>query len=173
MTRSASEIAALAREAARGAGFPPAQADSFGRAAVLHLARGGDEATLRAALADPADSPILRLPLLAEDILRALTLAGPQVEMTLHPGDAALAPAYIALLDIAIETLEIVPGSDGAQRLRVHADAERVAATALPARLAVSESLAAELGALADRTLVPASEQSRSAGAGAGDIDND
>lgn len=173
MSFSANELGGLAQKAARGAGFPPRQAELFGAAAVLHLASGGDAGALEQALADPQDSPILRLPLLTEDILRALTLTGPEVTLTLQPGDEALALSYTQLLHVCVERAEIEQAPDGLPRLTVRADLNTAARPDLPARIDAPEDLVAWLGQLAAETFVPPSEASRSAGAGAGNIDND
>ena len=173
MTRSANEIETLARKAAMGAGFPPAQAESFGRAAVFHLADGGDAEPLSQALADPVDSPILRLPLLVEDVARAVALAGPVVTLSLQKGDAALAPAYMRLLPFVLRHVAVTPAEDGPARVTVEADPATRASTVLPARIAIRDALYLQMTRLSARTLVPASDASRSAGAGAGEIDND
>ena len=173
MTRSANEIEALARKAATGAGFPPAQAEIFGRAAVLHLARGDDAEALTDALRDSADSPILRLPLVVEDLARAIAMAGPTVSLTLQRGDEALAPAYARLLPMALRAVCVTPQPDGPARLEIEADTARRASPGLPPRIEAPDALMRRLGELAARTHVPASEASRRAGAGAGNIDND
>lgn len=173
MTRSANEIEGLARKAALGAGFPAGQAEAFGRAAVLHLAEGGDAQALSDALADPSDSPILRLPLLVEDMLRALMLAGPEIDLTLQPGDERLAPAYARLMPVDLKRIEVATPEEGPARIEIVADPARLVKPQLPPRIAAPDALIRELTRLASRTLVPASEASRAAGAGAGNIDND
>lgn len=173
MSFSANEIAGLAQKAARGAGFPPRQAELFGAAAVQHLAAGGPPTDLLHALADPTDSPILRLPLLTEDILRALTLTGPEVTLTLQPGDAALARAYTALLRIQITRAHVDQPADGPPRLTLCADLDRPSPSQLPARIDAPPEVIDRLTRLAALTYVPATGDSRTAGAGAGNIDND
>ncbi|WP_300435971.1 hypothetical protein [uncultured Mameliella sp.] len=173
MSYSANEIAALAQKAARGAGFPPQQAQVFGAATVQFLAGGGEAQALLDALADPADSPILRLPLLVEDIQRAVGLAGPQITLTLQPGDEALAPAYARLAAVPITRTEVGQSEDGLPQLCLETDPNRDRAAPLPPRIEASAPLVDHLSILAARTYVPASDSSRSAGAGAGDIDND
>ncbi len=173
MSYSANEISALARKAAVGAGFPHGQADQFGQAVAVHLGAGRAPEAVLAALDDPEDSPILRLPLLMDDVLRAVALTGSDVSLTLHPGDDALALAYARLLPVRLVECR-VEQRDGAQpRLAVLADPETPSRPALPPRIAVPDALHARLGTLAARTYVPASAGSRQAGAGAGDIDND
>lgn len=172
MTYSANEIAGLCQKAARGAGFPPAQAETFGRAAAVHLGTGGAPEALTDALRTPSDSPILRLPLLMDDILRGLTLAGPTITLTLQPGDEALAPAYARLLQIKLTDCQVSRIADGLPRLTVSGDpATRVRLT-LPPRINAPTGLIDKLTRLAAATYVPATAASR-AGAGAGNIDND
>lgn len=173
MSFSANEVAGLAQKAARGAGFPPRQADLFGQATVFHLALGGAAAVLEQALADPGNSPILRLPLLTEDVLRALTVTGPEVTLTLQPGDEALVPAYVQLLPVRIERTDVVTIPEDLPRLVVRADLNQPALPDLPARIDVPLPLLDTFRRLGERTLVPPSSESRNAGAGAGNIDND
>ncbi|MGP6088246.1 DUF3726 domain-containing protein [Antarctobacter jejuensis] len=172
MSYSANEITALAQKAARGAGFPPGQAELFGRAAARHLGTGGAPEALTDALANPQDSPILRLPLMLDDIPRALKATGPDICLTLQPGDEGLAESYAQLLPVAYDscTVRMV---EGLPRIALTQAPDGTAPAALPPRIPASDPLVAALTALAARTYVPASEASRSAGAGAGDIDND
>ncbi|SNT00032.1 DUF3726 domain-containing protein [Antarctobacter heliothermus] len=173
MSFSANEIASLAQKAARGAGFPPRQAEVFGAATVHHLAGGGAPTALLHALADPTDSPILRLPLLAEDILRALTLSGPEITLTLQPGDEALALAYTALMHIHIERAAVDQPEGAPPRLVLCADLDTSSRARLPARIDAPADLIEHLSGLAAKTHVAATGESRDAGAGAGNIDND
>lgn len=171
MTHSATEVQALATRAARGAGFPPAQAELFGRACVQHLALDGDAAPLIDALANPADSPILRLPLLLDDVLAAAALTDP-VELTLQNGDAALAPSYASLLPVAVLDTAIVRHLEQ-KRLRITLDLATPSRPVLPPRIKVPAQLLVALERLAKNTYVPATDASRRAGAGAGLNDND
>lgn len=173
MTWSANEISALSQKAARGAGFAPAQAEVFGRAAAVHLGTGGPAEALTEALRTPSNSPILRLPRLMDDILRGLTLAGPTISLTLHPGDAALAPAYARLSQIQLTDCRVTRAEDGPPKITVTADPAIRARVTLPPRIFAPTWLIGALTRLAAATYVPASEQSRRAGAGAGNIDND
>lgn len=170
MSRSVNEIEVLARKAALGAGFPPAQADSFGRAAAQHLALGGAGQALLDALDDPANSPVLRLHLLPEDIRRAVPLTGAELALSLQAGDEAMAPAYARLagMTVAQSTVDL---SGDIPKLRLEIDPDSNPSP-LPARLDLEDEVYAALAKYAARTLVPASDASR-AGAGAGDIDND
>lgn len=173
MKCSANEISSLAQKAAMGAGFPPGQAEQFGRAVSVHLGAGRAAGPLREALEDVADSPILRLPLLMDDVLRAVALTGSEVSLTLHPGDEALALAYARLLPMRLVDCRVVPRDAAQARLELQADTETSARPALPARIDMPDDLYTFLNALAARTYVPASAASRAAGAGAGNIDND
>lgn len=173
MSYSANEVSSLAQKAARGAGFPPGQAETFGRAAARHLASGGEADALTRALADPADSPILRLPLLLDDILRALEATGPTITLTLQPGDEALAESYARLLPLRYTRCTVTREDDGLPRLTLTADPGAAERPLLPPRIPAPADLVDALGLLAAQTYVPASDASRSAGAGAGDIDND
>src|SRR6056297_3046447 len=173
MSYSANEIMTLAQKAARGAGFPPAQAVLFGRATVQHLATGGEIGALTGALASQTNSPILRLPLVMQDILRALPPAGPEITLTLHPDDVALAESYARLLPLRLKACTVTRQAGHPPRLSITGSiAQRTRAT-LPARIEAPEPLIESLSRLAAETYVPASAASRSVGAGAGDIDND
>ncbi len=172
MSYSANEISGIAQKAARGAGFPPAQADLFGRAAAQHLGAGGPPEALTEALANPQDSPILRLPMLLEDIQRALAASGPEITLTLQPGDEGLAETYARLLPLVYSTcsVEIV---EGLPRITLELGPDGATPPPPPPRIPAPDPLMETLGKMAARTYVPASDASRSAGAGAGDIDND
>ncbi|KMK66779.1 hypothetical protein [Puniceibacterium sp. IMCC21224] len=172
MTHSANELQTLATKAARGAGFPPAQADLFGRACPLHLAQGGGAAPLIAALANPADSPILRLPLLMDDVLSAAAAMSGPIELTLHNGDDTLAQSYAHLLPVAVQDQSIIT-RDAQHRLRITVDLSAKTCTALPPRIIAPSELLNRLETLAARTYVPATDASRRTGAGAGLIEND
>ena len=148
MKSGASDLQTLASRAARGAGFAPAHAARFGRAAVHHLAEERDHTALLDALRDPGNSPILRLPLLMEDLLTACAALGGTAELTLLSGDAALAPSYARLLPVHLSACEIV--TRGAQRrLRISTDGKPQPASALPDPGAVPQPLIDRLKQLA------------------------
>ncbi len=131
MKPSASDLQTLSTRAARGAGFTPAHAARFGRAAVHHMADGRDHAALLDALRDPGNSPILRLPLLLEDLLKACTALSGTAELTLLGSDVALAPSYARLLPVHLSECEVV--KRGAQRrLRISTDGKPQPTTVLP-----------------------------------------
>lgn len=114
---STQSIVDLAVRAASGAGFSATQADQFGHATAFFLAQGGAYQELRDALRDTGDSPVLRLPLLLDYIQRAISLAGPDVELTLHPGDETLAPAYACLLPMQLIECRVIRPEIGQSRL--------------------------------------------------------
>ncbi len=172
MTRSANEISGLACKAAIGAGFPPAQAQSFGDAVAVHLAADREAEVLSRALDDVSDSPILRLPLLMDDVLRMMRIAGPEMALTVQPGDEVLVLSYAALLPVGVISCEVDTEGD-LPKLNLVVDPAQSTRAALPPRITAPEALVDKLSALAAKTYVPASAASRSAGAGAGDIDND
>jgi len=173
MSYSANELQSLAQKAAMGAGFPPAQAETYGKAVAVHLGEGQDAAVLSNALDDPSDSPILRLPLLLDDILRAIAVLGPDVTLSLHPKDVALAGSYARLLPLQLHDIKVETREEGQPRLHLRADPKTPRQIALPPRIAAPGPLVERLQSLAARTYVPASAASRNAGAGAGNIDND
>lgn len=170
---SANEVAGLAQKAAVGAGFPQSQAELFGRAVAIHLGAKRNPDVIEQALDDPADSPILRLPLLLDDVLRAVALTGGDVALTLHPGDETIALSYARLLPMRLTDCRIEEREEAQSRLALQGDPSIPARPALPPRIAVPERLHARLAQRAALTYVPATEASRMAGAGAGNIDND
>ena len=115
----------MAERAALAAGFPVEASRCFARATLLHLADNGPAASLIEALADPADSPVLRLPLLLQDILRvAKAMPGP-LELSVQPADTALAPAYIGLLPVLVDRVDVVPVPEGPSRVCLSLDLSR------------------------------------------------
>ncbi|MDU8911813.1 hypothetical protein [Aestuariicoccus sp. MJ-SS9] len=173
MSYSVTEIQTLAQKAARGAGFPPSQAEAFGRAAALHLAEGGAPEVLLAGLATPGDSPILRLPLLMDDILRAREALGNEVTLSLHGDDGQLAPVYARALPLGLRGIDIEEIAGEPSKLHITLDPEARTPCKLPPRVDAPQALIDRLNDLAARTYVPATEESRLKGAGAGLTDND
>ncbi|SDY72487.1 hypothetical protein [Citreimonas salinaria] len=163
MTWSSEDFAGLAERAAKGAGFPEESARTFGRAAAVHLARGGRPDAIAEALRDPADSPILRLPLLMRDVMRAAKIAGPSVALSVLPADRALAPDYAELLPVALRDVTVMDASAGgpARLSAIVTEEPPTDSAALPA-LEVPESLVETLDRLANRAL-PAAEAARDA----------
>ncbi|MEQ6248678.1 hypothetical protein ABMC89_07300 [Sulfitobacter sp. HNIBRBA3233] len=153
---SANEVMALAGKAARGAGAPPAQAAQFGRAAVAHLLAGRDPEMLKAALASLPQGPILSVP-------RSLDRIAEGGESGLSM-DTALVRSYL-------ETLPHAAWIDAAGRVVVDLAAPN--RLRLAGRIDLDRDTVAQWSALAARILVPETEASRRAGAGAGLTDND
>lgn len=163
MKVSANEVITLAARATRGAGAPPAQAAMFGRAAMFHLAAARSEDDLTAALEAFPQGPILTLPLVFIGIL------------TEDCSDTPLPP------DVATELLQSYAEAqpflttlhpEGPQMQITVARKSPSPGPAI-ARITISEDLFTFLNHLAARILVPESEASRIAGAGAGLTDND
>lgn len=164
MTHSMNEFAALAAQAAAGAGATTAQAGAFGAAAARHLAAGRDAADLGAALSALPGGPIRALP---DWLAQAVEAAeGPQVAISLPAGSlAGLARSYV-------ETC-VWRCHAGAGPEELVLDLGQPAAPASPARLSPPPDLLATMRSHAARRLVPESARSRAAGAGAGLIDSD
>ena len=158
------EVEALALKAARGAGAPPAQAAAFGRAARHHLAADRGEAALATALDALPGGAILDLPLALTRLMESASRG--QARGTL-PGDPALARSYAEALAFGCDT---APSAGG---VSVTIDLAAPAAPVPPLRLALSTAFFDRLTDLATRTMVPETEASRQAGAGAGLTDND
>lgn len=163
MNLSVNEVMSLAARAARGAGAPPAQAAAFGRAAMFHLAAGRAAGTLTAALESLPQGPILTLPL---DFIRVLTEDCSEIPL---PPDVAteLVQSY-AEAQPFLTTLH----PEGPQ-MQITVDRKSPSPGPAISRITMSEDLFTFLNHLAARILVPESEASRIAGAGAGLTDND
>ncbi len=163
MKLSVNEVMSLAARAARGAGAPPAQAAAFGRAAMFHLAAGRAEDTLTAALESLPQGPMLTLPL---DFIRVLTEECSEIPL---PPDVAteLVQSY-AEAQSFLTTLH----PEGPQ-MQITVDRKTPSLAPAISRITMSEDLFTFLNHLAARILVPESEASRIAGAGAGLTDND
>ncbi|WP_298843226.1 DUF3726 domain-containing protein [uncultured Roseobacter sp.] len=163
MSWSASEIAALATKAARGAGAPAGQAARFGEAAAFCLMTGGAPAALEAALAAvPAGGPVLDLPAALDGIIAR---QGGELR---SDAPAILIRAYVAVLPFAADATETGHG-----RWKIMVDLTRPSPRPTPRRISGCDGLIACMSELAARTFVPESEASRAAGAGAGLNDND
>ena len=163
MKLSVNEVMSLAARAARGAGAPPAQAAAFGRAAMFHLAAGRAAGPLTAALKSLPQGPILTLPL---DFIRVLTEDCSEIPL---PPDVAteLVQSY-AEAQSFLTTLH----PEGPQ-MQITVDRKSPSPGPAISRITMSEDLFTFLNHLAARILVPESEASRIAGAGAGLTDND
>lgn len=162
------EASALIAQAARGAGFPLAQSMLFGKAAAGYLAQGGDDTVIAKALADPNDSPVLRLAHLVVDLGRAMAATGTDVALSIDPADSALAPhyAYQAPRRIVSLTIEHRP-APAASVMRVVFAPEAGGVPRPFGRVEIDPALWRHLKALAARMMVPDSATSRNRGAGA------
>lgn len=162
MTRSANEVMALATKAARGAGAPPAQAEQFGVAVVVHLCAGRRVDVLNAALSELPAGPIIEIPLA---ILRVSeTARDGRAVRRIDTTAGALALSYVSALPYLGH---IAP--DGLLHLDLNTPAERRPAS----RIDLPSEIYALWAAMAARLLVPESDASRLSGAGAGLTDND
>jgi hypothetical protein len=165
MTWSANEVMTLASKAARGAGAPPAQAYDFGRATVCHIQAGRDLTAIQQALDALPDGPIMDLPIA---FMRVLECEGGQITSQLDPkGWLPLAQSYVDASAVAMEA------KTTGTMLHITADLQTPARKAPLGRITLPDDLSLKMTNLAARILVPESDASRLAGAGAGLTDND
>ena len=156
---SLNEVEALLTKAARGCGADAAQAARFGRGAVMHLCMEGETAPIHAALA------ALPLGVIVEYTARIQQGLSQAIgDTVLFPADDPLWTSYLTALPYRLSRAS---QAEYAIHLNVYEKA------AQPARLQVSATDMGQWQALAAKTFVPESEQSRLAGAGAGLTDND
>ena len=168
MTWSENELASLAAKAARGAGAPPAQAAMFGLAATRHLAADRPVDDLLKALSALPEGPIISLPLALMRVLAEADGSG-ELHCRIDTGEMPdLAQSYVQTLQCRVSDLR----HEG-ETLWLRVDARHPAPRCPPRRVEVPDGLLEQLKSLAERTLVPESEASRLAGAGAGLTDND
>ena len=191
---SLNEVETLAAKAARGAGLPWGVAEDVGRSAVWLASRVGDWAgsllTLLEAPPADAQSPLLLAGPLADGaVATAEHVAAPLWLLPLLlVGPGRCNPVVLRLGDVEIRCN---PGEEPGATLPAEALTALAAAPvalrlaearlaplphALPARWrrsAVPVATLARLEALAARTYVPASDQSRLRGAGAGLLDDE
>lgn len=152
----------LAAKAARGAGAPPAQAEQFGAAALLHLLRGRGVAVLDAALSALPGGPILSYPL---EIARIAE----QAQEGIAKGQMACAQDSLARSYAESAPWQASLSEDGILTINLSKPAKRCAIT----RVDLPEPVYQRWSALAAHLLVPESAASRLSGAGAGLSDND
>lgn len=157
MKRSLNETGGMIHKAARGAGLPLGHADDLAAAGVRYVATGGAAAEITRDLRSP-DGVWLRGPQLIDNVL-----------VSDQPVTYAQCPSAQLMVAMAVQ-----------RGITASIDGQAVVlspATAKPAPLAgpinVSEADWRDWSDLAARTYVPATEESRSAGAGAGLTDND
>lgn len=155
----------LAAKAARGAGAPPAQASDFGRAVVHHLKAGRGARDILAALEALPDGPIMALPIAFTRLIERVGDA-PHGRIDAD-GWVSLAQSYADALPYAVQ-VEVAKDA-----LTLTADLQCPASKSPLGRFTLSEPLLDEMNGFAARILVPESENSRRAGAGAGLTDND
>ncbi|HVJ43864.1 MAG TPA: DUF3726 domain-containing protein [Dongiaceae bacterium] len=201
MQLSLNEIQVESRKAARGAGLPWGLAEEAGYAMAWLAERGidasaalldilnrqtgesvaDDPLSIGAAIADQAQmlaegevlafaqirQPVLVLPFMAT----AARLSGNTVLLQHEDGVWSVRPegADLALFAAAVKRPRIVAVKCRAEALPLR-DTFQIKSTA---RAEMDEGVWRQLQKLAHRTYVPASEQSRRLGAGAGSIDND
>lgn len=163
MIGSANEVMNLAAKAARGGGAPVAQAYAFGRAATCHLIADRPAADLDAALDALPKGPILDLPLL---LMACAETRQPEATIPAGP-----------LPDLTLSYAQSQPFACTATPSGSHITLSQAfdkPANQLPVkRVMLPDALAARLQTLAAGLLVPETEASRRAGAGAGLTDND
>lgn len=164
MTWSAAEILALATKAARGAGAPPEQSARFGQAAVAHLRAGRDAAVLIAALDALPGGPVLILP---RRIDMRLSGADGDRATIVKPEADPLLDSYVDALPF--QTSECATPEGAVVTVQLGAPRDRLG----PRRITGCAKLVGHMSELAKAILVPDSDISRRAGAGAGLTDND
>ncbi|MEL6618761.1 MAG: hypothetical protein AAFP16_07790 [Pseudomonadota bacterium] len=160
MTHSWTEVQAVAVRAASGAGVPPAQALAFGAMLARHVADGGSEAPLIAALDAP--DRIVALAHQVEELIEAASVTDKPVKTTAPAaGERALLVSW--LQSLPCRSVVEVSGPMVAAVLDLAAPGKR----SRPPRLELSNVLYQKLQDLAALTYVPDSEASRTLGAGA------
>ncbi len=166
MMCSANEVATLAAKAARGAGAPPAQAATFGKAALSHLGAGCAPGDIAAALEALPGGPILDLPLRLARLLEQNT--ADTAEHVIPPGPfAALELSYCYAQPFAAKGRTV--DKDIHLTMFLHQPAQP---RPMP-RVEIPDELVVFMQSLAAKTLVPDSATSREKGAGGGPTDND
>ncbi len=166
MSRSWTEVQALATRAAAGAGVPAAQSLAFGAMLARHLADGGAEAPLRSALDAP--ERIVALAQRVEEVIEAASIS-PRPVRTVEPDASQRALLVSWLAGLPCATAIDVSGDTVLAALDLASPSTR----ARTERLLVSADLNEGLGTLAAKTYVADSEASRTMGAGAGLMDTD
>lgn len=174
MIQSQNEIAAIVQKAARGAGAPPGQAEDLARIAV-HLVSSGMGLDCVVAALDGPDDPLdvqwdsdcIKVrsgpAYMVAPVVRDAFVGGVTSARLEHPAQSPLIRAALAMEGIGVS------GDD--------TDLTRTDQPPAPATLRgpvdIPDHLWAQLEEFAARTLVPESDASRIAGAGAGLRDND
>jgi len=166
VSASWTEVQALGVRAATGAGVPAAQSLAFGAMLARHLADGGPEVPVQAALESP--DQILAVAHRVEEIIEEASMS-PRPVAT-GEEDATLRTLLVSwLFGLPCRAAVEVKGSTVLAALDLTSPSTRQR----PERLQVSTSLMAKLTKLAAHTYVPDSAASRAMGAGAGLMDTD
>lgn len=157
MIKTGNEIEVLFLKAARGGGLPLGAAEDL-CAAARYL-------DLNAVRCCPVECGLaLAVPAALDQVIAG---HGPQ-EVS---GDAAVIAAFLAAAEAAYgRAITVEPAPDG---VVIHGLAEAKAAEPALSRREVPEALLTHLEEMAARLLVPETDASRAAGAGAGLTDND
>ena len=174
MMRSRSEVQALVLRAARGAGLPPGHAEDVAQAAVAALSRDPACAgAIAAALPAPAPAAFTvdgdRLHLAVTPVV----WAGPMIRDALDAGAARIAAAGVdcpALLAAMLPDARLTwTGADAI----VQSAADPATPPVPRGQIDVDPTAWAAFEEMAARTIVPETDLSRIAGAGAGVLDVD
>lgn len=157
--KSWTELQSLAVRAASGASVPAAQALAFGAMLPRHLADGGAEAPLLAALDTP--EVIVALAQRVEQMIEAASLSAHTVRVQeADAGQRAVLISWLASLPCQVALTNTQ--NDIHARLSLSEPSTRTR----PARLEITETLFDRMQVLAARTYVPDSAASRAGGAG-------
>lgn len=174
MIRSQNEIAAIVRQAARGAGAPPGQAEDLARTALYLVQTREGLDRVAAALLDPFDPVDVQWDrdcikvrsgpaMMTAPVVRDAFLGGVDSARLDHPAHAPLIRAALAEAGI------MVAGDD--------TDLARISATppagTVTGPVDVPNTIWSVFATFAARTFVPETDASRITGAGAGLTDND
>ena len=174
MIRSQNEIAAIIRQAARGAGAPPGQAEDLARTALYLVQTGQGLERVAASLRDPFDPVDVQWD---HDCIKVRS--GPAMMIAPVVRDAFLGgvdsarldhPAHAPLIRAALAEAGIMVAGDDTDLARI--DAAPPVGT-VTGQVDVPETLWSIFAHFAARTFVPETDASRIAGAGAGLTDND
>lgn len=161
MNMSWTEVQALGVKAAGGAGVPPAQALAFGAMLARHVADGGPQGAVSAALERP--EAIVDLAHRVETIVEAASVSARPVKATEDdPGTRAMLVSWLSGLPCLAE-LDV-----SGPRISVRLSLTDPSTRKRPDRLVLDAALLTQLNDLAARTYVPDSDASRTGGAGAG-----
>lgn len=174
MIRAQNEIAAIVQKAARGAGAPPGQAEDLARIAV-HVVNTGRDLDCVVAALDDFDDPLD----VQWDSDCIKVRSGPACTVASVVRDAFLSgvtsarladPAQAPLIRAALDEAGIMVTGDDTDLIRTD---HLPAPATVRGPVDIPDHQWVRLETYADRTLVPETDASRIAGAGAGLHDND